>query len=52
LELGDRYSLEILSEYGNKIVLSTDSSKIKKTKSLLNLYPDLINKLKILEKED
>lgn len=45
-ELGDQYSVDVLSDYGNKIILYVESSKIKKIKSFLHGYPILIDKLK------
>jgi len=51
MELGDKYSLKFLSDYGHKIVQNTDMAKLEKIESLLSCYPGLIEKLKICEKE-
>lgn len=51
-ELGDEYSVEGLSGYGNEVVFNVDNFKIRNIKSLLKQYPNLIDKFKFYEKED
>ncbi len=48
-EFGDKFSIQVLSDYGDKIV---NTSGIKKIKAILNIYPDLISKLSLNVKED
>jgi len=45
-ELGDKYSLSLLSNYGGRIIHHADMSGITATKKILNAYPALIDKLK------
>lgn len=47
-ELGDKYSLPILSDYGGRIIHHAEMFAITDTKKILNAYPALIDKLKLI----
>ncbi|UCH96457.1 MAG: cache domain-containing protein [Candidatus Aminicenantes bacterium] len=47
-ELGDKYSLPVLTDYAGQLLHHADMSSITATKRMLNAYPVLINKLKTI----